>query len=211
MFDCVVSFAIAALVTAHAVTERRDQGTWSNGVACGPASMAIALRLLDQPVMNHELASLADAGGTTSLATLKNYSTQRGLYAEVVRLAPDELVSLQHVAILHLRIPGAGRELIEHFVVFAGPARGGFISIVDPLGGESDAQPLPQASALQYWTGHALVISNRPLPLSLGFNLLQALRSPIAISWVYVPTALVAIAWMLHRGVLTKRATVVGG
>jgi ABC-type bacteriocin/lantibiotic exporter with double-glycine peptidase domain len=123
--------------------------------------MSSALSILGVAASSTELAQLCDPEGRSTFATLKRYAEGKGLFAEAVRLMPDQLAKLHRVAILQVvsRMNPAS-PFSEHFVTWAGPgSRPGTGVVFDPVpnGGRGE---VPMSVLSGKWTGVALVLSD---------------------------------------------------
>ncbi|UCG49646.1 MAG: hypothetical protein JSU94_07665, partial [Phycisphaerales bacterium] len=98
---------------------------------CGPASMAVAFKILGAEIVNDELAALADDNGESNFSILAEYARSKGLYTEALLLKAEQLPSVRNVAILQVRPLVEGRRM--HFVVFAGPADDASVYVFDAV------------------------------------------------------------------------------
>ena len=141
--------------------------------ACGPASMAIALKLLNCSFTNDELTRLADSQGDSTFAELAEFAQHKGLYAVAVRLGPGQLLKLHRIAILQILSPLIINGVhAPHFIVFAGPVPGtdhgpwwnkDSVFLFDSVAGDGLRGPLPIEALSEMYTGNALVLSKYPV------------------------------------------------
>lgn len=166
---------------------------------CGPACMAVAFRLLDMPVRNHELDRLSDPKGVSNLYDLCQYARSKGIHADVAALSPRALVELDQVAVLNLRLPDAtpGGDALQHFVVFAGTDPSGRWHVVDPVGAPSFTGLVEPEALVRSWTGRALILSREPLPWPLERGWWLRRWSVGALWWIVAPLACMAAVYTL--------------
>lgn len=166
---------------------------------CGPASLAVAFRLLDVPVDNYELDQLSDANGASNFYEMCEYARSKGLHADVAALSPKALVELDRVAVLHLRPPNApaGDDAFHHFVVFVGVDSTGRWHMVDPVGVSPFSGMIDAEALVRSWTGRALILSLDPLawPLERGWWVRR--WSIAALWWVVAPLASLGVIYAL--------------
>ncbi|HZL36440.1 MAG TPA: DUF1573 domain-containing protein [Tepidisphaeraceae bacterium] len=176
-------FCVLCVATAVSGAAQRESppnsadllnGVSGKGLPCGPASVAIAFKILGVPIDNQELSALVDRDGTTSFASIVSYAAHRGLFAKAVSLPPSELYRLNNVAILQVREPGrSGGKLEDHFVVSAGPApldalnatseSGECLYLFDSVVSSGLRGPFPVTELAEFYTGKALILSKYPI------------------------------------------------
>jgi hypothetical protein len=132
--------------------------------ACGPVSMAIAFQILRVNIVDSELATLADANGTSTFQTLADYARGKGLHVRAVQLEAEQLLALRHVAILQVRAPAAGSR--RHFLVFAGPADANHVYLFDGAAAHRRQGPVLLDRFAEDFTGRALILSKYPIRLA---------------------------------------------
>lgn len=160
---------------------------------CGPASMAIICRLLDVPVADQELASIADRNGSSTLRDLELFAARKGLHCAALRLTPGQLGTLSNVAVLWVRTFDTSHPQGEpHFVVCVGPARNGSVHILDPSAASGLTGPVPLGQLSARWTGETLVISRDALPSPSVEASEHASRLMSFWMWLILPLAPVA-------------------
>ena len=144
----------------------RAEAAPAGPVACGPLAMALALRVLERSATDQELASLADAEGSSDFLRMSEFARERGLYTAAVRLNPTQLARLREVAILQLVArPSMGAPWREHFSVYAGAAPSpGNAYIFDPIS-EWGWGEMPLKKVVSRWTGATLLLSTTPIDL----------------------------------------------
>lgn len=175
---------------------------------CGPASLAVAFRVLGIPVENHELDRLSDSAGVSNLYEMCHYARSKGLHADVASLPPKALVEINRIAVLCVRPDGApsASDDLNHFIVFLGADPTGRWRTVDPLG-ISPFSGLVDAEALvRSWNGRALILSREPLPWPLERGWWLRRWSIAALWWLVAPLAFMAAVYLaLRRKVLARR------
>jgi len=206
---CLVTVLIAGVggaTTSDLSTASSSEPT----VACGPASLAIAFRILRVPIDDAELHLLADSTGQSTLGALNEYARSKGLYTAALALSPDELRSLHNVAILHVLSPtGVERgQRTGHFIVFAGPVQTGAtgatagaadeVYLFDAIGAHGLRGPFPLSELAEFYTGNALVLSRYPLDLSVT---VEDGMAPVRwrMSWMAIPSAIVLAVAVLRQ------------
>jgi hypothetical protein len=143
--------------------------------ACGPASLAIALKLLNCNFTNEELTGIADEHGDSTFAQLAEIAKKKGLYVVAVHMGPGQLLKLHRIAILQILSPAVVNGVHPpHFIVFAGPVpntdhgpwwKKDEVFLLDPIAGDGLRGPLPIDALSEMYMGNALVISKSPINL----------------------------------------------
>ena len=164
--------AIAAIVfSAFASRSQSPDASLSKAVEptlpCGPAALAIAMKIVGCAVPNHALDQVVLQDGSSNFGDLQRIAQQHGAYAVPVMLNSDQLSRLSQVAILQLvRRPSSNLPWKEHFTVFAGPGKlPGNVCVFDPIA-ELGRGDMPLKVLAKKWTGAALIVSRSPIDLS---------------------------------------------
>jgi ABC-type bacteriocin/lantibiotic exporter with double-glycine peptidase domain len=200
----VAFLSIVLLGTASsALADGTHQHDTPEALPCGPTAVAIAFRLLDLPVRNYELDTLADRDGVSTLQQLRDYAASKGLYARAFSLTPDGLTRLNAVAILPVGLDTA--DSVGHFLVFGGLSTEGQPVILDPLLATSVVGYRPYDAALESWRGQALVVLKGAPPFWLDPAWWMRRFAYAAFLWVLLPMAiLITPAWIAKK--LSKSA-----
>ncbi len=116
---------------------------------CGPSCLALASHMCGRPVSLDEVVRATDPDrlGRTSMAELISASSQLGLHAVGVRVAPEAIRGLKLPVILHTRH--------EHFVVVVSNRAGEFL-LLDP---PQEPRVARLAELKELCTGRAIILS----------------------------------------------------
>lgn len=158
---------IPLLIIAFWLNTAGNQLNQGRGLPCGPACVAIVQRVFGLSNSDADLARLADKDGMSNLASLGSALQARQLHVEAVRCTPQRLIEINAVAIIRDQVPlPASAKTIDHFVVLAGVDEDGLIVVIDPSLTSKRSGHHPADVALRYWTGEALLISDKPIVLA---------------------------------------------
>ncbi len=128
---------------------------------CGSASLAVAFMILGTPIVNDELAALADEKGNSNFQVLADYARSKGLCVLAVKLEAEQLLSLHNVAILQVRSHHEGQRM--HFLVFAGPADANHVHVFDVAASQRYDRPVLLDRLAEDFTGKTLILSKYPI------------------------------------------------
>ena len=168
---------------------------------CGPASLAVAFRVLDVPFQNHELDRLADSAGVSNFLDMCLYARSKGLHADAAMLSPRALVEMNQVAVLSVHPPDApsADDDPSHFIVFLGADPTGRWHVVDPVGVSPFSGLIEPEALTRCWNGHALILSREPLPWPLERGWWLGRWCIAALWWFVAPLTFMATVYIVVR------------